>query len=61
MTNEPEPEAELNRLGEEQKQMGQLSLAVYRSYWRAVGGFMAVSVLLSLLLMQGTNSYINIT
>ncbi|XP_056590358.1 ATP-binding cassette sub-family C member 10 [Triplophysa dalaica] len=51
-----EPEAELNRLGEEQKQMGQLSLAVYRSYWRAVGGCMAVSVLLSLLLMQASKN-----
>lgn len=52
--NETDSEAELNTLGEEQKQMGKLSWAVYRSYWRAVGGCMAVSVLLSLFLMQGT-------
>lgn len=54
--NETEPEAELNTLGEEQKQMGKLSWAVYRSYWRAVGGCLAVSVLLSLFLMQASKN-----
>lgn len=59
--NEPELESELKMFGEEQKQMGKLSWAVYCSYWRAVGGCMAVAVLLSLLLMQGTKNCINIS
>ncbi|KAI2659397.1 ATP-binding cassette sub-family C member 10 [Labeo rohita] len=54
--NEPELEAELKMFGEEQKQMGKLSWAVYRSYWRAVGGCMAVAVLLSLFLMQASKN-----
>lgn len=57
--NEPELEAELKMFGEEQKQMGKLSWAVYRSYWRAVGGCMAVAVLLSLFLMQGINNCVS--
>ncbi|XP_073732038.1 ATP-binding cassette sub-family C member 10 [Misgurnus anguillicaudatus] len=55
-TNQLEQEAELNMFGEEQKQMGKLSWAVYRSYWRAVGGCMAVLVLLSLFLMQASKN-----
>uniref|UniRef100_A0A4W4GHG7 ATP-binding cassette, sub-family C (CFTR/MRP), member 10 n=1 Tax=Electrophorus electricus TaxID=8005 RepID=A0A4W4GHG7_ELEEL len=43
-------------MGEEQKQMGGLSWTVYGSYWRAVGECMAVSVLCSLFLMQGTKN-----
>lgn len=55
--NEPELESDLKMFGEEQKQMGKLSWAVYCSFWRAVGGCLAVAVLLSLFLMQGTNNY----
>uniref|UniRef100_A0A673J3E3 ATP-binding cassette sub-family C member 10 n=1 Tax=Sinocyclocheilus rhinocerous TaxID=307959 RepID=A0A673J3E3_9TELE len=51
--------AELKMFGEEQKQMGKLSWAVYRSYWRAVGGCMALAVLLSLFLMQGTSKNVS--
>uniref|UniRef100_A0A671NWY3 Multidrug resistance-associated protein 7-like n=1 Tax=Sinocyclocheilus anshuiensis TaxID=1608454 RepID=A0A671NWY3_9TELE len=54
--NEPELVAELKMFGEEQKQMGKLSWAVYRSYWRAVGGCIAVAVLLSLFLMQASKN-----
>uniref|UniRef100_A0A8C1YN95 ATP-binding cassette sub-family C member 10 n=1 Tax=Cyprinus carpio TaxID=7962 RepID=A0A8C1YN95_CYPCA len=54
--SEPELEAELKMFGEEQKQMGKLSWAVYRSYWRAVGGCMALAVLLSLFLMQASKN-----
>uniref|UniRef100_A0A8B9J7H5 ATP-binding cassette, sub-family C (CFTR/MRP), member 10 n=1 Tax=Astyanax mexicanus TaxID=7994 RepID=A0A8B9J7H5_ASTMX len=46
----------LTTIGEEQKQTGGLAWTVYKSYWRAVGGCMAFSVLLSLLLMQGTKN-----
>lgn len=35
--------------------MGGLAWTVYKSYWKAVGGCMAVCVLLSLLFMQGMN------
>lgn len=59
--SEPELEAELKMFGEEQKQMGKLSWAVYRSYWRAVGGCMALAVLLSLFLMQGSNTCISVS
>ncbi|XP_051528611.1 ATP-binding cassette sub-family C member 10-like isoform X2 [Myxocyprinus asiaticus] len=54
--NELKPEAEVKMFGEEQKQMGKLSWAVYRSYWRAVGGCMAIFVLLSLFLMQASKN-----
>lgn len=40
-------------LGSEQKQAGSLSWGVYRTYWSAVGGLLASSILMSLLLMQG--------
>uniref|UniRef100_A0A8B9HD58 ATP-binding cassette, sub-family C (CFTR/MRP), member 10 n=1 Tax=Astyanax mexicanus TaxID=7994 RepID=A0A8B9HD58_ASTMX len=56
LTNEPVPEERLTTIGEEQKQTGGLAWTVYKSYWRAVGGCMAFSVLLSLLLMQGTKN-----
>ncbi|XP_053368772.1 ATP-binding cassette sub-family C member 10 [Clarias gariepinus] len=55
-TTEPVLEEELRTIGEEQKQMGSLAWTVYKSYWKAVGGCMAVSVLLSLLLMQGSKN-----
>lgn len=53
LTDEPVLEKGLTTIGEEQKQKGGLAFTVYRSYWRAVGGCMAMSVLLSLFLMQG--------
>ncbi|XP_069568102.1 ATP-binding cassette sub-family C member 10 [Brachyistius frenatus] len=40
-------------LGEEQKQVGGLTWRVYRTYWVAVGGMLATSILMSLLFMQG--------
>ncbi|XP_076880787.1 ATP-binding cassette sub-family C member 10 [Brachyhypopomus gauderio] len=56
LTSEPLSEDKLTTVGEEQKQKGGLAWTVYRSYWRAVGGCLAVSVLCSLLLMQGTKN-----
>ena len=38
---------------EEEKDTGVVKLHVYTSYWRAVGGFLATSVLVALFLMQG--------
>ncbi|KAM4693780.1 ATP-binding cassette sub-family C member 10 isoform 1-T2 [Discoglossus pictus] len=43
-------------MGEEEKKEGAVALLVYRAYWRAVGGCLAVSVLLSLLLMQASRN-----
>lgn len=40
-------------LGEEQKQAGGLAWRVYQSYWLAVGGVLAASILMALILMQG--------
>uniref|UniRef100_A0A7N8YNN6 ATP-binding cassette, sub-family C (CFTR/MRP), member 10 n=1 Tax=Mastacembelus armatus TaxID=205130 RepID=A0A7N8YNN6_9TELE len=40
---------------EEQKQVGGLAWTVYQTYWVAVGGVLATSVLMSLLLMQGSD------
>lgn len=37
----------------EQKQVGGLAWKVYQTYWVSVGGVLAASVLISLLLMQG--------
>ncbi|KAM8843081.1 LOW QUALITY PROTEIN: ATP-binding cassette sub-family C member 10 [Synchiropus picturatus] len=42
--------------GEEQKQQGGLDWKVYRTYWVSVGGVMAWSVLVSLLLMQASKN-----
>ena len=39
---------------EEEKETGVVKLEVYKSYWRAVGGCLAPSVLIALFLMQGT-------
>lgn len=46
-------EDDLDLLGSERKQTGRLAWGVYRTYWRAVGGLLAASILTSLLLMQG--------
>uniref|UniRef100_A0A8C7U254 ATP-binding cassette sub-family B member 6 n=1 Tax=Oncorhynchus mykiss TaxID=8022 RepID=A0A8C7U254_ONCMY len=51
--NDSNEESSLSR--EEQKAVGGLAWKVYHTYWRAVGGALAVSILLSLLLMQSTN------
>ncbi len=40
-------------LGAEQKQVGGLAWSVYQTYWVAVGGVLAASILMSLFLMQG--------
>ncbi|KAM9792208.1 ATP-binding cassette sub-family C member 10 [Neosynchiropus ocellatus] len=42
--------------GEEQKQEGGLAWKVYRTYWASVGGVMASSVLVALLLMQASKN-----
>ncbi|XP_064412697.1 ATP-binding cassette sub-family C member 10 [Latimeria chalumnae] len=41
---------------EEEKKVGAVALQVYSSYWRAVGGCLAFSVLLSLFLMQASRN-----
>uniref|UniRef100_A0A1A7XY85 ATP-binding cassette sub-family C member 10 n=1 Tax=Iconisemion striatum TaxID=60296 RepID=A0A1A7XY85_9TELE len=43
-------------LREEQKQAGRLAWKVYRTYWSAVGGVLAASIILSLLLMQASKN-----
>uniref|UniRef100_A0A665UDL7 ATP-binding cassette sub-family C member 10 n=1 Tax=Echeneis naucrates TaxID=173247 RepID=A0A665UDL7_ECHNA len=43
-------------LGAEQKQVGGLAWRVYQTYWVAVGGVLASSVLMSLLLMQASKN-----
>ncbi|XP_068177281.1 ATP-binding cassette sub-family C member 10 isoform X2 [Antennarius striatus] len=45
-------EDDIYQLGVEQKQSGSLSWRVYKTYWFAIGGVMAASILMSLLLMQ---------
>ena len=50
-----EEEEDEDRSGEERKEAGGLAWAVYRAYWRAVGGALATTILSSLLLMQGTD------
>uniref|UniRef100_A0A671TU15 ATP-binding cassette, sub-family C (CFTR/MRP), member 10 n=1 Tax=Sparus aurata TaxID=8175 RepID=A0A671TU15_SPAAU len=45
-----------DQLGAEQKQAGGLSWRVYRTYWAAVGGVLAASILMSLLLMQASRN-----
>lgn len=44
-------------IAEEERSVGVVSLDVYRTYWQAVGSGLAVAVLLSLLLMQGTRNF----
>ncbi|XP_066504379.1 ATP-binding cassette sub-family C member 10 isoform X2 [Hoplias malabaricus] len=56
LTVEPDSEEGLTSMGEEQKQTGGLAWTVYQSYWRAVGGCMAMSVLISLFLMQASKN-----
>lgn len=41
--------------GAEQKQVGGLAWRVYQTYWVAVGGVLATSILMALLLMQGVD------
>ncbi|XP_015256948.1 PREDICTED: multidrug resistance-associated protein 7-like [Cyprinodon variegatus] len=43
-------------LGEEQKRVGGLAWGVYKTYWFAVGGALAASILMSLLLMQASKN-----
>ncbi|XP_053315606.1 ATP-binding cassette sub-family C member 10 [Spea bombifrons] len=43
-------------LGEEEKKEGAVAFHIYRAYWRAAGGCLAGSVLLSLLLMQASRN-----
>uniref|UniRef100_A0A673X2J8 ATP-binding cassette, sub-family C (CFTR/MRP), member 10 n=1 Tax=Salmo trutta TaxID=8032 RepID=A0A673X2J8_SALTR len=50
------PYVESSLSGEEQKAVGGLAWKVYHAYWRAVGGALAVSILLSLLLMQASKN-----
>ncbi|XP_034455993.1 multidrug resistance-associated protein 7 [Hippoglossus hippoglossus] len=45
-----------DQLGAEQKQAGGLAWTVYQTYWAAVGGVLASSVLMSLLLMQASKN-----
>uniref|UniRef100_A0A8C4Z856 ATP-binding cassette, sub-family C (CFTR/MRP), member 10 n=1 Tax=Gadus morhua TaxID=8049 RepID=A0A8C4Z856_GADMO len=49
-------EEDEDRSGEEHKEAGGLAWAVYRAYWRAVGGALAATILLSLLLMQASKN-----
>ncbi|XP_059187951.1 ATP-binding cassette sub-family C member 10 [Centropristis striata] len=42
--------------GAEQKQVGGLAWRVYQTYWAAVGGGLAASILMSLLLMQASKN-----
>uniref|UniRef100_A0A8C4HSN9 ATP-binding cassette sub-family C member 10 n=1 Tax=Dicentrarchus labrax TaxID=13489 RepID=A0A8C4HSN9_DICLA len=42
--------------GAEQKQVGGLAWRVYQTYWVAVGGVLAASILMSLLLMQASKN-----
>lgn len=42
--------------GAEQKQAGGLAWSVYQTYWRAVGGILATSILACLLLMQASKN-----
>ncbi|KAJ8001994.1 hypothetical protein DPEC_G00175190 [Dallia pectoralis] len=56
LSNEPPVGEECSLTGEEQKAVGGLSWKVYHAYWRAVGGALGGSVLLALLLMQGTKN-----
>lgn len=42
--------------GAEQKQAGALAWSVYQTYWRAVGGVLASSILMALLLMQASKN-----
>ncbi|XP_041696295.2 ATP-binding cassette sub-family C member 10-like [Coregonus clupeaformis] len=55
-SNELFAEEESSLSGEEQKAVGGLAWKVYHAYWRAVGGALAVSILLSLLLMQASKN-----
>lgn len=53
LSSDPCVDDESDLLGAEQKQGGGLAWRVYQTYWTAVGGLLAASILMSLLLMQG--------
>ncbi|XP_067441604.1 ATP-binding cassette sub-family C member 10 isoform X1 [Thunnus thynnus] len=59
---EPGPHADLcadddaDLSGAEQKQVGGLAWKVYKTYWVSVGGVLAASILISLLLMQASKN-----
>uniref|UniRef100_A0A4W5RYK3 ATP-binding cassette sub-family B member 6 n=1 Tax=Hucho hucho TaxID=62062 RepID=A0A4W5RYK3_9TELE len=55
-SNELFAEEESSLSGKEQKAVGGLAWKVYHAYWRAVGGALSVSILLSLLLMQASKN-----
>ncbi|XP_029594394.1 multidrug resistance-associated protein 7 [Salmo trutta] len=56
LSNELFAEEESSLSRGEQKAVGGLAWKVYHTYWRAVGGALAVSILLSLLLMQASKN-----
>ena len=51
-----EEEQETSLMEEEEKETGVVKLAVYKEYWRAVGMCLSPLVLVSLFLMQGTET-----
>lgn len=51
--DEKESTSERGLVEEEEKDVGVVKYDVYRSYWRAAGTCLTVSILLSLFLMQG--------
>ncbi|XP_012578180.1 PREDICTED: multidrug resistance-associated protein 7 isoform X2 [Condylura cristata] len=53
---EVEKSASGRLLQEESKQEGAVAFHVYQAYWRAVGWGLALAILISLLLMQGTRN-----
>ncbi|KAL1005984.1 hypothetical protein UPYG_G00066440 [Umbra pygmaea] len=55
-SNQLRVEEECSLLGEEQKVVGGLAWKVYHAYWRSVGGALAASILLALLLMQASKN-----
>ncbi|EDO46846.1 predicted protein, partial [Nematostella vectensis] len=54
--NADEPTGDGRLVEEEAKDVGAVRLHVYGSYWRAIGHCLATSILLSLLLMQGSRT-----
>ncbi|XP_056137092.1 ATP-binding cassette sub-family C member 10 [Lampris incognitus] len=55
-SNELQVEDNSDLSGEEQKQVGGLAWRVYQTYWVAVGKVLAVSILMSLFLMQASKN-----
>uniref|UniRef100_A0A3Q3X7J8 Uncharacterized protein n=1 Tax=Mola mola TaxID=94237 RepID=A0A3Q3X7J8_MOLML len=56
MISDPHVDDDSDLLGAEQKQAGGLAWRVYQTYWTAVGGLLAASILMSLLLMQASKN-----